>query len=187
MIRFLTRRTGISLLVFAIATYIFYVLAAYSVDPLEDLRASSQRNREQLIALRTAELNLDVSPPLRFFIWAKGPLGCLVGKCDFGRDYRTSEPVVDLIPHAMGQTLRLIGVATLVAVILGVAIGMISALRQYSGFDYGVTIATFLAYSLPSFWLAVLLKQWGAIGFNDEGTAVLAQMQLVYKVIEGFE
>ncbi len=167
MTRFLARRVAISLGVFVIATYIFYVLAAFAADPLEDLRNSNQKNREQLIALRTAELNLDVAPPLRFFIWAKGPIGCFVGKCDFGRDYRTSEPVTSLIPHAMDQTLRLIGVATIVAILLGVAIGMISALRQYSGFDYGVTLATFLAFSLPSFFIAVLLKQWGAIGFND--------------------
>lgn len=167
MTRFLSRRIATSLGVFVLATYIFYVLAAFAVDPLEDLRASSQKNREQLIALRTAELHLDVNPFLRFFLWAKGPLGCVVGNCDFGRDYRTGEPVLELIPYAMGQTLKLIGVATIVAIFLGVTIGMISALRQYSGFDYGVTLATFLAFSLPSFFIAVLLKQWGAIGFND--------------------
>jgi peptide/nickel transport system permease protein len=167
MTRFLSRRIATSLGVFVIATYLFYVLAAFSSDPLEDLRASTQKNREQLMALRTAELNLNVSPFLRFFIWAKGPIGCVVGKCDLGRDYKTGQPVIELIPHAMGQTLKLIGVATIVAIVFGVAIGMISALRQYSGFDYGVTLATFLAYSLPSFFIAVLLKQWGAIGFND--------------------
>ena len=50
---------------------------------------------------------------------------------------------------------------------LGVTVGIVSALRQYSGFDYGIIFLSFLLYSLPSFWVAVLLKQWGAIGFND--------------------
>src|SRR5699024_5104728 len=44
---------------------------------------------------------------------------------------------------------------------------IISALRQYSSFDYLMTFVSFLLYSLPSFWVAVLLKQWAAIGYND--------------------
>ena len=43
----------------------------------------------------------------------------------------------------------------------------ITALRQYSTLDYSVTFITFLFFSLPVFWVAVLLKEFGAIGFND--------------------
>ena len=42
-----------------------------------------------------------------------------------------------------------------------------SAIRQYSGFDYFITFLSFLMYSLPVFWVAVLLKQYGAIEFNN--------------------
>jgi peptide/nickel transport system permease protein len=48
-----------------------------------------------------------------------------------------------------------------------VTVGIVSALRQYTSFDYLIIFLSFLLYSLPSFWVAVLLKQWGAIGFND--------------------
>ena len=44
---------------------------------------------------------------------------------------------------------------------------MRSALRQYTGFDYFITFISFLLYSLPVFWVAVLLKQYGAIRFNN--------------------
>ncbi len=44
---------------------------------------------------------------------------------------------------------------------------MISAIRQYSGFDYFITFVSFLLYSLPVFWVAVLLKQYGAIEINN--------------------
>ena len=54
--------------------------------------------------------------------------------------------------------------ATIVAIVLGITVGIISALRQYTGFDYGVTLLAFLFFSLPIFWVAVLLKQYGAIG-----------------------
>jgi peptide/nickel transport system permease protein len=48
-----------------------------------------------------------------------------------------------------------------------VTIGVITALRQYSTLDYAVTFISFLFFSLPVFWVAVLLKQFGAIGFNN--------------------
>ena len=144
------------------ATYLFFILAANAGDPLEDLRASSQPNREELIAQRTAELHLDINPFIRYFYWLAAAL-----HGDLGNDYKTGQPVNQMLGDAMGQTIKLVGFASVAAIVLGVLIGIISALRQYSGFDYGITLMTFLMYSLPSFWVAVLLKQWGAIGFND--------------------
>ena len=67
----------------------------------------------------------------------------------------------------MVSTIQLVTLATIVAIVLGVAIGMSTALRQYSGYDYTVTFMTFVFYSLPIFWFAVLLKEWGAIRFNQ--------------------
>jgi len=57
--------------------------------------------------------------------------------------------------------------ALVIAIVLGVSIGMITALRQYSGLDYSVTFLAFLFFSLPVFWIAVLMKQFLAIKFND--------------------
>lgn len=167
MLAFIARRLMIAAGVLIAASYIFYVLAANSGDPLEDLRASTQRNREQLVELRSEELNLDVNPALRYFIWAGGASKCLIGQCDLGEDWRTGQEVTDMLGSAVGSTFKLIGFASVFAIVVGVAVGIISALRQYTGFDYGVTFAAFLMYSLPSFFVAVLLKQWGAIGFND--------------------
>jgi len=162
MTRFIFKRLGIALGVLAAATYLFFLLAANAGDPLDDLRASQQKNRDELIAARTAELNLDVAVPVRYFYWASDAI-----RGDLGTDYRTGQEVTDMIATASGQTLKLIGFSSVAAIVLGVMIGVISALRQYTGFDYGVTVVNFLLYSLPSFWVAVLLKQWGAIGFND--------------------
>jgi peptide/nickel transport system permease protein len=57
--------------------------------------------------------------------------------------------------------------ATFLAIIFGVSVGMITAIRQYSRFDYSITFASFLLFSLPIFWVAVLLKEFMAIRFND--------------------
>jgi len=167
MASFLTRRILTAIGVVIAATYIFYLLAANAGDPLEDLRTSTAKNRDVLIAARTRELQLDVPAPLRYFQWASGAAKCLIGRCNLGQDWRTGQHVESMLGSALGSTLRLVTLSLLLAIVIGVAIGIISALRQYSGFDYGVTFASFLVYSLPSFWVAVLLKQWGAIGFND--------------------
>lgn len=167
MLAFLARRMLIAFGVLIAASYVFYLLAANAGDPLEDLRASSQTNRDFLIEQRTELLNLDTPPALRYFDWAGGAAKCLIGQCDLGLSTRTGQPVTEMIATAAGSTIQLIGFASVFAIVVGVAVGVISALRQYTGFDYGVTLAAFLLYSLPSFFVAVLLKQWGAIGFND--------------------
>ncbi|HET8878034.1 MAG TPA: ABC transporter permease subunit, partial [Arthrobacter sp.] len=69
--------------------------------------------------------------------------------------------------HALIQTLTLVTGATVLAILIGITLGIVTALRQYSALDYGVTFMAFLFFSLPIFWVAVLLKEFGAIGFNN--------------------
>jgi peptide/nickel transport system permease protein len=148
------------------SSFIIYNLTAISSDPLEDLRLSTAPNRDQLILNLTRELRLDLPPPVRYFIWLRGVLGVFVGKADFGQT-RENQPVVTEIVSALPITVRLVFVATIVAIVLGIGLGITSALRQYSRFDYSMTFFAFLLYSLPIFWVAVLLKQFLAIDFND--------------------
>jgi peptide/nickel transport system permease protein len=169
------------------SSFIIYNLAALSSDPLDELRVSTEPNREQLILNLTRELRLDLPPPLRYFIWLRGVLGVFVGRADFGLT-RETEPVISAIAGALPITFRLIFVATIVAIILGIGLGITSALRQYSRFDYGMTFFAFLLYSLPIFWVAVLLKQFLAIDFND--FLVSAQISLPWiifaSIVVGF-
>src|SRR5690606_8587176 len=117
-------------------------------------------NKEQLIAERTAMLGLDQPAPVRYVSWLGGVAGCVVGKCDLGTAWRSNQPVSDVLGSAIVVTLKLVTVATILAIVLGVLVGVVSALRQYEGFDYGIIFLSFLLYSLPTFWVAVLLKQW---------------------------
>jgi peptide/nickel transport system permease protein len=75
--------------------------------------------------------------------------------------------VTEAVASAASSTIQLVTAATIVAIIFGLTIGILTALRQYSGFDYSVTFLTFIVYSLPIFWIAVLLKEFGAIRFNE--------------------
>jgi len=167
MLTFLGRRLISSAIVLLGATFIVYMLLAVALDPLEDLQTSSAPNKAQLIASRIQLLDLNTPAPVRWLKWVGGIAGCAIGKCDLGESWVTRQPVGSMLGSAIPSTVQLVGLATFLAIGLGVAVGIASALRQYTGFDYGVTFMSFLLYSLPSFWVAVLLKLWGAIGFND--------------------
>ncbi|HKT55767.1 MAG TPA: ABC transporter permease [Microbacterium sp.] len=186
MVAFLTRRLLASLLVLLIASYIVYVLTCFSGNPLQDLLESNARNKEQLIAQRVQYLHLDISPFLRYFLWLGGILSAFTGHFTLG-DSISGQPVTAQLGTAAMSTLHLVLTATIVAIIFGVLIGITTALRQYSSYDYGATLLSFLFFSLPSFWLAVMLKQYIAIGFNNFlGDPVIATTTIiVLAVISG--
>jgi peptide/nickel transport system permease protein len=148
------------------SSFLVYNLAAYASDPLAELRLSNDDSAQQQIAALTRQLNLDVPPPLRYFLWLRGLLGVFVGNLNLGTT-RDGLSVQSELAFAIPVTIRLVLVATITALLLGLALGIISALRQYSRFDYGMTFLAFLLYSLPIFWVAVLLKEFMAIQFNN--------------------
>ncbi|MBN9375925.1 MAG: ABC transporter permease, partial [Cellulomonas sp.] len=167
MASYLLRRLGVSLLILLGASFLVYMLVSVSGDPLAEYRTSNKPNKEQLMAARIALLHLNVPAPARYFVWLSGAVKCVVpGKCDLGKTI-SGQPVTAALGSAIPSTLQLVTAAILLAIVIGVAIGIVTALRQYSGFDYTVTFFTFLFFSLPSFWVAVLLKEFGAIKFND--------------------
>ncbi|MFM8921852.1 MAG: ABC transporter permease [Candidatus Nanopelagicaceae bacterium] len=166
MLAFIGRRIGTLVVILFGSSFILYNLTAISGDPLEQLKfATDERSKATLRAL-TRQLDLETPPPLRYFKWLKGILGLFVGNPNFGLT-RDGEPVLDRLAAAIPVTLRLVTAATLTAIILGITLGIITALRQYSRFDYVVTFFSFLMFSLPIFWVAVLLKEFLAIRFND--------------------
>jgi len=165
MFAYIMRRLGILLVILFGSSFILFNLAAISGDPLEGLRTSSEPSAKQQIITLTRELQLNVPPPARYFLWLRGILGVFVGHIDFG-NARNGQAVSGLIQHAIPVTIRLVTMATVVAIVLGITIGIVTALRQYSRFDYAMTFVSFLLYSLPVFWVAVLLKQFLAIRFN---------------------
>jgi peptide/nickel transport system permease protein len=167
MLSFIARRLAATLLVLLVASFVVYQLTAISGDPLMELRASRDPETQARIEYLTNLLDLDVPPFLRYFFWLGGAAGCLIGQCDLGISISKGEmAVTDALAGAMFSTLQLITLATILSILVGVAVGMTTALRQYSGYDYTVTFFAFVFYSLPIFWVAVLLKEYGAIRFN---------------------
>lgn len=169
MVTYIVRRLVTAALILLGASFLVYLLTASSGDPLADLRASNAPNKQQLMNARTELLDLDTPAPIRYFKWLAGAAQCLVpfaGSCDLGKSV-SGQPITEALGIALVQTLTLVTGATILAILIGITLGIITALRQYSALDYGVTFMAFLFFSLPIFWVAVLLKEYGAIGFND--------------------
>ena len=181
MLSFIARRLAATLVVLLVASFVVYQLTAISGDPLLELRASRDPNIQSRIDYLSGLLDLDVPPLLRYFYWLGGAAGCLVGQCDLGISIAKGEmAVTQALGGAMFSTLQLITLATILSILVGVAVGMTTALRQYSGYDYTVTLFAFVFYSLPIFWVAVLLKEFGAIRFNRFlGEPVLSTQALI--------
>ena len=162
MVRFLARRLAMALGILLLLSMIMYLLLDVAVDPLDELRTDPSPNRDQKIANRVALLELDQPVWIRYLHW----LGRFV-QGDFGLAWRSMQPVNKLLTTAIPTSIQLVFAATVIAILLGVTVGVLSALRQYTPFDYAITFVAFLLYSLPIFWVAVLLKQFLAIGLND--------------------
>jgi len=148
------------------ATFVAYVLVANAGDPLENARSIPNVSlQQQTMTTITQTLHLNINPVARYFLWLKGVGGCLIGNCDFGVNIQQI-PVNQTLSTALLVSLRLIAASVVLSVVFGIAIGIVTALRQYSGLDYSVTFVTFVFFALPTFWFGVVLKDLFAIRFN---------------------
>lgn len=161
MLTYLARRISQLIVILLGSSFLVFNLEAIAGDPLEELRTSSDPRKAQMIIDLTRKLDLNTPPPLRYFKWLGG---VFTGHWGVTRD---GQNVITQISQAIPTTVRLVLAATIIAILVGIAIGVVTALRQYSRFDYAVTFISFLFFSLPIFWVAVLLKQFMSIGFND--------------------
>jgi peptide/nickel transport system permease protein len=99
---------------------------------------------------RKDALGLNEPLPVRYGLWLRE-----VVQGNLGYSYRDSEPVTDKVIERIGPTLRLMVTAQLIALLIGIPLGILSAIRQYSVLDYLVTVLGFTAAALPPFFLAL--------------------------------
>ncbi len=162
MLTFLARRLIASVLVLFAASYIVYVLTATAGDPLAELRTSTARNKE------AADRAADHRAQPRMSRHRRGTSSGSA-TCSMAISARTSKASRSTsrsrTPPA--STIQLLTLSLILAITIGILIGITSALRQYSGYDYSVTFLAFLCFSLPSFFIAVVLKAYVGIAFND--------------------
>ncbi len=85
---------------------------------------------------------------------------------NFGFSYRLNESVTGLLHDHLPRTILLLGISTLVALAIAVPIGVTQAVRRNHLEDYFFTTVSFVLYSMPPFWLALILIIWFAVDLN---------------------
>jgi peptide/nickel transport system permease protein len=171
MLSFIIRRLLIAIPLVLLSSVLVFLLVANAGDPLADLKGRNPPVPEETIKLREQQLGLDKPLPQRYVTW----LGNFV-QGDMGTSIRGVE-VRPLLWQRLKVTLRMVVLAMIIAVVLAIGAGVLSAVKQYTPTDYTFTFLGFLFLSMPVFWLAALLKEYGAIRLN-----ALFGDQVVYTV-----
>ncbi len=171
MAGYILRRLLISIVLLLVASIVCFALVQMLGDPLgEWANGIRQRNStnpaagQAIIDAGYARAGLDVGFFERYWNW----LTAFVSG-DWGTTIvpgTTPQQVKPRIMHSLWITIRLVLGAELLAVLLGMLVGVLTAVRRYSKFDYIVTAFAFLVFSMPLFCIAVLLKI-GGIRFNN--------------------
>jgi len=160
-------------LLFLLSVLLFMLVNLAPGGPLAGHGQSRHIDPER-IALLKRQFGLDRPLPTQYLIWLVGNdwmrvdtdndgvadsygtrQGILRG--DFGFSFRTRQPVLAEISMRLPNTVYLMGITMLVAVLIAIPIGIISAVRQYSRFDITVTTFSFAGQAIPEFWLGLIL------------------------------
>jgi peptide/nickel transport system permease protein len=152
MLTYVIRRLLYSIVVLVAASFIIFVFVSYSNDPVAFLKMQPTAS-EQTIQNITERKHLDEPVVVQYVYWAKDALFNQFGTTTIG-----DRPILPDLQRVMGHTLQLIIAAELLAILLAVFIGVYSALRQYTAFDYTATTFSFLGLATPVFWLGLMLQ-----------------------------
>ena len=147
MTQYVIRRLLIAIPTLLIISFvIFAVLALAPGDPLAQFALNPAIPESTRENIRKA-FGLDQPWPIRYVRW----LTNLV-RGDWGFSFATKGPVINIVMQRLPQTLQVVGVAYIIAILLAIPIGIISAVKQYSIFDQIATFFSFIGFSVPSFF-----------------------------------
>ena len=152
MFTYVVRRLLYSVLVLFAASFIIFTFVSLSNDPLAFLKQLPNAS-ETTIQNITERKHLDDPIPVQYLYWVQDLFTNQFGTTTIG-----DRPILPDLTRVMGHTLQLVIAAELLAVLLAVFIGVYSALRQYSVFDYAATTFSFVGLATPVFWLALMLQ-----------------------------
>jgi peptide/nickel transport system permease protein len=150
MLYFIIRRLAQSLLVlFAMSLLVF--AGVYAIGNPIDILINPQADQQE-IARATAALGLDQPPWLQYWHFITGAFAG-----DLGRSFASNVPAVQLILQRMPATLELALTAMIIAVLLGIPLGLWAGLRPQSAAGKAIMAGSILGFSLPTFWVGLML------------------------------
>lgn len=146
----LRRLLGAIPLLIGIVTILFFVLNLAPGDPT--MMYFNPNMPPEVIEQLRRNFGLDQPLYIQYFRWVTA---FAVG--DFGYSFAQSRPVADVVFEALPNTLMLTGTALVLVFVIGILVGVLQAVRQYSLFDSTSSVVSLFFYSMPSFWLALML------------------------------
>lgn len=155
MVRYIVKRLLQAIpLLLGVATVTFFIVHLAPGDPMDMFL--EQRFRRQIdpevIELLRQKYGLDQPLHVQYVKW----IGNLA-RGDLGESFRHRRPVATLIAERIPFTLQLTVLALLFDALIGIALGIFSAIKQYSLADKAITLGSLIIYSIPGFWLALML------------------------------
>ena len=133
-----------------ISVFVFALQKLLPGDPVLAM-AGEERDPVALAAIRE-QLGLNDPLPVQYFRWLAGAL-----QGDLGTSLRTGQPVTQLIVQKLPVTLQLGVMALLIALVIGIPAGIISAVRKGTVTDYAANMVALSGMSIPNFWLGIML------------------------------
>jgi peptide/nickel transport system permease protein len=135
-----------------VAMLIFFLIRIVPGDVVElRLAGDSSAVNEKVLAEERAKHGLDRPVWEQFLTWLWGAM-----RLDFGRSMWTGAPIYEEIKLRFALSLQVAIMATLVAVVLAIPLGVISAIKQDTWIDYAVRIFSIAGLATPSFWLGIV-------------------------------
>ena len=145
---------GMSILIFIMV----HLLPGDIVDAI--VAADPTVTPEAKAALRAA-LGLDAPLPVQYARWIGEML-----QGDFGKSYRTRQPITENLIQALPITLELAFLAVLMSVIVAIPLGVLSAIKRNSRVDFWARIAGLIGLAFPNFWLATMFLLISSVVFH---------------------
>jgi len=151
MLHFLPRRL-LQLLptVFLVSVLIFSLQQLLPGDPA--LVMAGEEKDPQVIAQIRQQYHLDEPLPMQYGRWMAGVL-----QGDLGESMRIKQPVAQLVVEKLPVTLQLATMAMLIALLIGIPAGILSAVKKGSAWDVGANVFALWGLSTPNFWLGIML------------------------------
>jgi peptide/nickel transport system permease protein len=135
---------------FFVSVIIFSLQQLLPGDPAL-IMAGEERDPDVIEQIRR-QYHLDRSLPVQYIYWVKGVLAG-----NLGESMRIKQPVLDLILEKLPVTVQLASMAMIIALLIGVTSGIVSAVKKDTLWDYGANIFALWGISTPNFWLGIML------------------------------
>ncbi|HXH83727.1 MAG TPA: ABC transporter permease [Candidatus Tectomicrobia bacterium] len=161
MRQYVLRRVALAMLTLFLVSVIVFVMMRLVPGDVVVRMVEGQAYAPTIEALRK-DLGLDRPAHTQYLDW----IGSIVTRGDFGRSYWTRQPIWDEFARRFPVTLELAVLTILVSVLIGIGVGVVSAVRQDSLADYAGRVLAILALSVPYFGLAVVVVVVPAILFR---------------------